>query len=314
MIKQMKNKTMIQIAFLVVGILLAVFASTAHATTPVITELPPGTTVTVQEHNATKTKKDSATKNFVILSFIKAKGLSEKVVDHSECRMIGAGTNVPEYTNSGYSASGGLFKFADTTRTEVCKVNGQWRKVLCGNFVWFSVQPEVFRGRVIMVRSFAHVKFTIHVVAKVKATGSCGYAYASAKVNQRVSLKLFAKTKGASAIRIYAKVVDKATAKAKAEVHCETTITVVPGCKSCIPPPCCEPPHECPPGSVPSGEKCVKDGSATPEKPVSNPAPGPNPSPSGGAGDPGSHRCYNENDPSIWIEPANGLCPSGYYG
>jgi hypothetical protein len=307
--KTIHKATVVLIAILAIG---ATFVSSASANSPVISEMPTGMTVTVKERNVTPTKYAVATKNFVILSFIKAHGLSKKVVDHSKCRMIGAGTNVPEYTNSGYTANGELFKFADTRRTEVCMTEGQWRKVICGNNIWFSVSPKVFHGKVIMVRSWKHVKFTIHVVAKVKATGSCGYAYASAKVTQRVDLKLFAKSKGAAAIRIYARVIDKATAKAKAEVFCETTVTVIPTCTCHEKPgsPCnCPPPQECPSGSVPNEKgECVKDGSTTPQPPSD--APGPNPPDEGGVG---SNQCYSETTGQP-VPPREGLCPPGSYG
>ncbi len=80
----------------------------------------------------------------------------------------------------------------------------------------------------------------------------------------------------------------------------------------CIYPPPPPKTHECPPGNTWNGKKCVKDGTTTPPPPPE--APGTNPPPSGGPGDPGSNKCYDE----ITGQPVNprtdGTCPVGSYG
>jgi hypothetical protein len=195
-------------------------------------DLPPSITMIWSGSDSAVSASDVANKNVVFLSFIKANGLSKKTVrrakTHGGCRWIGAGTDVPGYWNSGHNANGALFWFWDTRHVFEC--NG--RKVLCGNFVRFK-RPKhnvITHGRVIMVRSFARLMVRIHLVAQVRA--SCPnnpgtWASGSASLTQKVSLRMFVKTKGRSTVRLYGKLVDKANVKAQAKVHCENAFIIV---------------------------------------------------------------------------------------
>jgi hypothetical protein len=223
-------------AIMVVG---AIFVSPALANDAPqsAADLPPTITMIWSGSDAAVSASDVANKNVVFLSNIKANGLSKKTVrrakEHGGCRWIGAGTNVPGYWNSGHGANGVLFWFWDTRHVFEC--NG--RKVLCGNFVRFKrpTHNVITHGRVIMVRSFAHLMVRIHLVAQVRA--SCPdnpgtWASGSATLTQKVSLRMFVKTKGRSTVRLYGNLVDKANVKAQAKVHCESMVIDI------LPPPC----------------------------------------------------------------------------
>jgi hypothetical protein len=213
-------------------------------------QLPTSITMTIS--HAKVSASDVATKRVIILSYIKANGLSKKTVRraqaHGGCRWIGAGTDVPRYLNSGHSASGGLFWFWDTRHVFECNM----RKVKCGNFLRFTVPKRHVipnNVRVIMVRSFARLRVRIHLLAQAKATckdNQNTWAKASASLTQTVSLRMFVKTKGASTARLYAKLIDKASAKASAEVQCESTVVIVTPPPS-QPPPSCHETGTCPP-------------------------------------------------------------------
>jgi hypothetical protein len=239
---------LIAIALLVGGG--TIFASTALASDVPQTaaDLPPSIMMVWSGSDSAVSASDVANKNVVFLSNIMANGLSKKTVrrakEHGGCRWIGAGTDVPGYWNSGRDANGVLFWFWDTRLVYEC--NG--RKVLCGNFVRFQ-RPKhnvITHGRVIMVRSFAHLVVRIHLVAEARA--SCPdnpgtWARGSASLTQKVELRMFVKTKGRSTVRLYGKLVDRAGVKAQARVHCETAVAIIisqppvpPEC-SCAPPP-----------------------------------------------------------------------------
>jgi hypothetical protein len=225
---------------IVLSVLMALsFAGSASATSsPSVAQLPASIMMAVS--NAKVSAADVANKRVVFLENIRAKGLSHETVRRAQaqggCRWIGAGTDVPGYWNSGHSASGGLFWFWDTRHVQICMVGGQWRKVLCGNYIRFTqpVHHVITTGRVIMVRSFAHMRVRIHLEAIAVAKGSCGEASASARLTQVVKLRMFVKTKGRSTVRLYGKLVDKAGVRAKARVHCDTTVVVIspPTCTS----------------------------------------------------------------------------------
>jgi hypothetical protein len=239
---------LIAIALLVGGG--TIFASTALASDVPQTaaDLPPSIMMVWSGSDSAVSASDVANKNVVFLSNIMANGLSKKTVrrakEHGGCRWIGAGTDVPGYWNSGRDANGVLFWFWDTRLVYEC--NG--RKVLCGNFVRFQ-RPKhnvITHGRVIMVRSFAHLVVRIHLVAEARA--SCPdnpgtWARGSASLTQKVELRMFVKTKGRSTVRLYGNLVDRAGVKAQAKVHCETAVAIIisqpptpPSC-SCAPPP-----------------------------------------------------------------------------
>lgn len=208
-------------------------------------------TVTETTHN----EKHASTGLFIrfkVLSYVKAQGLTkEEVANAEECRMIGEGTDVPVYTNSGIGTDGNLFKFEDTDREKACKVNGQWRLVRCGNFVWFEILPHIFHGHVLLVRTFAHKKIHIRIPLRVVVPSPCGGppAESVAFIKQWVKYRAVVKAKGDVKIRISGKIIDRVKAHVRAGVTCEHTTTTIT--EEGSPPP---PPHNC--VEEPKQEKC----------------------------------------------------------
>lgn len=235
------------LAFLAALVALGISSSSASAyVTSVVT-------VTETSHNEQHASAGTFIK-FRILSYIKAKGLTKKEVRGAEkCMMIGKGTKVPKYTNSGRSASGGFTKFEDTDREKACRINGQWRLVRCGNFVWFKILPRIFHGRVLLVRTFAQKKIHIRIPLRVRVPSPCGGppAEAAAYINQWVRLRVKVKARGNVRIRISGKILDRVKGHVRAGATCEHTTTVIteenPPCTNCNPP-ChnCEPPDHKP--------------------------------------------------------------------
>jgi len=177
---------------------------------------------------------DIASAKVTILSYVKAKGLSKKQKSHAKKMVIGAGTSVPCYWNSGVGVNGARYWFRDCRRITVYLIHGQWRKGPCGNFIRFSHPPShVVTGRVILVRSFAHVKVWLHAHIGVSITEPCGSATVSGSAESEASvqiyLRVFVKAQGSVTADVFAKIV--------AHIEQEVQVTIV--CNAGPPPQGC---------------------------------------------------------------------------
>jgi hypothetical protein len=245
--------------FLAAIMAIGIFSSSAMAQTALPTGSSTSVTVTTTTEGGSKSASAPVFIRFYVLSYVKAKGLSKKeVANAEECRMIGEGTDIPAYTNSGILISTGSFgTFEDTDREKACKINGQWYLVRCGNHVWFYIKPNIIHGHVLLVRSFAHKRIRIHIPLHVKIGGNCG-AEATSKIDQWVKYGALVKAKGNVKIRISGKIIDRIKAHVHVKTHCEKiekvekieTTTEKPSCSTCheeehpscecTPPPCGE--------------------------------------------------------------------------
>lgn len=337
MFKQWMKIAVILAALLAFGISFVSSAS-AGVLTP---EKESTVTVTTTEHGQ-KHINGFAVKRYIIVSYTKANGLSKQEEESAEeCRWIGKGTDVPVYTNSsGVPGTPGFFEFKDERHVWACKINGQWFKALCGNYLWLEVKPEIYEGMVFEVKSFAKSKFRIHVPIRLKLNLKCGYSYGKVVVDQWVSLKQLVKVKGSNVKSLKVTSVMRQHVKDYVKTHlslgaqCGTTEKTTEKVSTCTcststPPPhegetpcskckeeehpcgCTPPPHECEHGSVWSEteHKCVKNGYETPPPPVE--APGKNPE---DEGEVGSNMCYSEITGEPVPEQPGGGCPPNSYG
>lgn len=201
---------------------LGISSSSAMAETAIPTGSSTSVTVTTTTEGGSKSASAPVFIRFYVLSYVKAEGLSKKeVANAEECKMIGEGTDVPVYTNSGILISTGAFgTFEDTDLEKACKVNGVWRLVRCGNQVWFFIKPNIIQGHVLLVRTFAHKRIRIHIPLHVKINGNCG-AEAVSKIDQWVKYSALVKAKGDVKIRISGKIIDRIKAHVHVQTHCE---------------------------------------------------------------------------------------------
>lgn len=222
------------IALASVGAIMFVFAGSATASDEVTyTVLEQSATANIG--NVTVSAESLATGKVVVLSYVWAKGVTKKQQAHSRCRMVGAGTDVPVYTNTGLNSSGQYVRFSDTRRVKTCFVNGNWRKVVCGNILYFKAPKTKLTFRqVIMVKSFARVKIHLHAHAKVSAAACGAYAEAEGTADVWILIRIFVRSKGDTVTKIFSQAIAKA--KANAKVHIE-----------CTPPPPPPPPTNRPP-------------------------------------------------------------------
>jgi hypothetical protein len=233
----------------------------------------------------------------------------------------GYGANGTQYVKE--TVSGKLCK-SKHSPTGLVKVAGGHTGRRCFNAAKVGKAPgPVVTGRVIWVRSLMKVKVTIKASVSVTAIGhdqvtgqECGRATARASSSLRVRLSSYLKVKGRmnnAAVRFYARIQSKASAKASASVDCGSIIIVVHVPSSPEQPP------------VPPTTPPAKDGTQTPAPPTTAPGPNPQPSPQDPA--PGGHQCYWESvgdyngvhhasgDPVRQEDLGpNGACPVGSYG
>jgi hypothetical protein len=165
--------------------------------------------------------------------------LVKKLKAEGKCMWIGKGTKHPVFTNSGAAGGAGKYgKFKDTRRTFVCHTGvgpSGWQKVydinpttgqkenFCDNYIWFTLQPHLITGQIIIVRSFAHVVVKIHAMVSVYVQDTCGYASASDEATIRISLKMFMKAHGNVTADMFANLVVSLEDKASASINCSST-------------------------------------------------------------------------------------------
>lgn len=235
----------------IVVILAALMAFGIYSSSAMAATIQNPTTVTVTEEATNEQHASAGTFiRFKVLSYVKAEGLTkEEIANAEECRVIGEGTDVPVYTNSGISVSGAFIEFEDTDREKACKVNGVWRLVRCGNVVHFEVRATIFHGQVLLVRSFAFKKIRVHIPLHVRVASPCGGppAEAVAKIDQWVRYRAVVKAKGDVKIRIGGKIIDRVKAHVRAGATCKKTTTTTtvteekpgPPCSTCSKVPTC---------------------------------------------------------------------------
>ena len=247
------------------------------------------------------------------LRFVNPNGLPQS--QRRNCRMIGVGTNVPTYWNSGVGQDGRLYWFRDTKRAKIC---GN-RKVACGNFVRFTRPPtNVITGPVRMVRRFnftVKLKVTAALSASVSAYATCttggvtatatatasGWARAEAFVSAKARSKTVAWVQAQAAAQQWAVNQEeslKASARASAELNLQAVATAV--CTG-APPPIKLPPPGVPPPPPPLPPP-PKDGTQGPGEGTPGQPGGP-----GADGDPAPP----SQDPSWCRDPVSGDLVAG---
>jgi hypothetical protein len=95
------------------------------------------------------------------------------------------------------------------------------------------MRPTV-KGRVIWVHSLAKLHFTVRLNLTAVARGYCGEASAHLRVRQTFGFRWAMKSKGRTVVRFYLNTKDRVSGRAKAHVHCDTTVVVItpPECTS----------------------------------------------------------------------------------
>lgn len=189
-----------------------------------------------------------ATSQVTVLSYVWAKGVPKR--QRRYCRTLRGG-----FWNSGRGYNGRLYWFWDNRGTRACLVNGQWRKVRCGNPIRFRAPKRVIKGPVRVVRSFGKFKVRVKVAARVRVEGSCGFAEASAYAYATASGRTYAQARGNARVWAYDKAAVRAYVRASARLSCAVVTPPPP------PPPGQHPPasqtpeaHDNPPDSPPDGE------------------------------------------------------------
>ncbi len=258
-------------------------SSSAAETQPQTTEvslasqLPNNVSLTFigSESHSSVSASDVADGKVTVLSYIRANGLPKEYVNHNRCFWKSGVYNSGETINgpSHPTSANQVAWFYDSRDTYVCHVpkslsptglakagnmgpNGQIVDD-CGNFIMTTPPKKVIRGKVELVKSFAHAKLNIHAKAQAEAIGHdqngqvCGTAEAEADAHLKVNVKQYLKHKGAAAVRFYDKLLGKADAHAHAKVNCGASTTVIT--KEATPPPQTPPtPPVTPPEQAPT--------------------------------------------------------------
>lgn len=214
--------------------------SLAHsAQTPQSPDILKSVTVTFTndgKRNSSSTMSDIAESKVTVLENFKAKGLPKKVVKKLErqgkCETVD-GTETEVWT-AGHDTNSMTKYGRDYRVSEFCKYAGRWVRVKCGNPAKIEKKPPVtmtIPGKVIFVNNIAKTSAKLHAEATADAScqvaGATASAKGSASADSTVSLNTVIKTaKGGAdsvAVKLYETAYQRASAKAMAEAHCDTT-------------------------------------------------------------------------------------------
>lgn len=291
----------------------------AYAGTPtaLTAELPATAPVTIKETStevqlsvAGDKQTDHSLSRVTVLGNhrVVSKAKIEKAKKQEKCQVIDG--KKKEVWTEGLSGNGTTYG-RDYRKSLFCKVNVngvmQLVRAKCGNKARSKMPKQHTLGKILWVDSLNKALIRVSAKSYAKAEAECKTTNTSAKASgygegsssASLSYRAYLKAKGklSSLIQsksLKAKAEAESSASAEAQVQCQESKTTT---KEVVPP----------------TEKGAKDGTKTPEGPVSNPAPGENPDPSPEEPYPGGYQCYRETDGAP-VAPVDGLCPTGSYG
>lgn len=318
------------VTFMVIGILSIMTASASAniviAGQPTIVSSSSSSSVASVE----TAEVDISTEGKIILRWISTtpkkvhgckKVKSFKKAGNAKCIILPVGT---PFNNSGVNSEGKTFTFRDYVKKgdqkfyrKSTKTN-KWCKSTCRNCAPQAKASPLKVKNVILVKSFAKVKFKvtlqINALATASANATCvgsgvsatASASAQGAANAYVDIYVYAWTKleARASARVSVKQKLDVEASAKAQATANVSASATASCSGGTV-------YICPIGSTWNGERCAKDGTTTPPPPPE--APGPNPPPDPNEPFPGGYQCYKETTGEP-VPPVNGLCPAGTVG
>ncbi len=220
------------------------------------TTVKKGTWLEAYQAEVTATSSSSAR----VLANGMAKGLPKKY--QKRCRYVGAGTDVPTFTNSGTTAFNRLWLFGDRRRSKVCLKGRQWYRVACGNKVWFRpapVPPQYPR----FTKTYGEVEAREVVDLEVLLKASCGYVRVLVRGSATARGRSRAEARGNAYVVAAASAAAKLRVKISATISCKiekvVSVTVTP------------PPPGVPPVIIPKEDTGGPSGAGTSPPPATPP-------------------------------------------